>query len=387
MKHKNFTLIILALIGALLFSLLTVYASAEGSRALQKKPSVSARSAALYEPTTKQFLFTKNPDERLPMASTTKIMTAIVALENADLQDYVKIDERAVGVEGSSAYLKANEIIPLEELIYALMLQSANDAAESIAYHISGDIQSFAALMNEKAKAIGLCDTNFENPHGLDSDNHYTTARDLAIIAACALEKPFLRTVCSTYKKTFKSEGRRRTYVNHNKLLLRIDGAVGLKTGFTKKSGRCLVGAAERDNLMLISVTLDAPNDWNDHEAMLNCGFSTLEMVKLIDKDELSFDIPVINSQGRTLIVKCQDDVAKVMPKQAREIKQHVKLPSILVAPIKRGDTVGTVIVTVDGEKTAEARLIAEHDISAKEKEGLLSRIFKRFINIKDDHK
>ena len=130
-----------------------------------------------------------------------------------------------------------------------------------------------------------------------------------------------MRTVCSTYKKTFKSESRRRTYVNHNKLLLRIDGAVGLKTGFTKKSGRCLVGAAERDGLMLISVTLDAPNDWNDHASMLDLGFSSLEMVKLIDKDELSYDIPIINGQGRTLRVKCRDDVALVMPKQTRKIK------------------------------------------------------------------
>ena len=382
MKQKNTVIFLaLAIIGALLFSLLTIYASAEGTRALKKQIDVSAHAATLYEPTTQQFLFTKNADVRLPMASTTKIMTAIVALENADLDDLVTIDERAVGIEGSSAYLKIGDTLSIEELVYALMLQSANDAAEAIAYHISGSVDAFAELMNEKALSLGLENTNFENPHGLDSENHYTTAHDLSIIAACALENSLLRTVSSTYKKTFKTESRQRTYVNHNKLLLRTDGAIGLKTGFTKKSGRCLVGAAQRDGLTLISVTLDAPNDWNDHAVMLDYGFSSIEAVTLIKKDELYYDIPVINGRSSTLRVECESDVELVMPKQDREIKIYAKLPSILIAPIHDGDALGAVYATVNGETVAQARLIATKDVYTKPKNRFLSNIFKRLTN------
>lgn len=382
MKQKNTVIFLaLAIIGALLFSLLTIYASAEGTRALNKQIDVSAHAATLYEPTTKQFLFTKNADVRLPMASTTKIMTAIVALENANLSDLVTIDERAVGIEGSSAYLKIGDTLSIEELLYALMLQSANDAAEAIAYHISGSVDAFAELMNEKALSLGLENTNFENPHGLDSENHYTTARDLSIIAACALENSLLRTVSSTYKKTFKTESRQRTYVNHNKLLLRTDGAIGLKTGFTKKSGRCLVGAAQRDGLTLISVTLDAPNDWNDHAVMLDYGFSSIETVTLIKKDELYYDIPVINGRSSTLRVECESDVELVMPKQDREIKIYAKLPSILIAPIHEGDALGAVYATINGETVAQARLIAAKDVYTKPKNRFLSNIFKRLTN------
>lgn len=379
MKNRtSITILALALIGALLFSLLTVYASAEGTRALKKKIDVSARSAALYVPATREFLFSKNADERRPMASTTKIMTALVALEHADISDTVTIDERAVGIEGSSAYLKAGEQLCLEELIYALMLQSANDAAAAIAYHVAVDIESFADMMNMRASDMGLRDTSFKNPHGLDDAEHYTTAHDLAVIAASALDNPFLRKVSSTYKKTFRSDERQRTYVNHNKLLRRFDGAIGLKTGFTKKSGRCLVGAAERDGLTLVSVTLDAPNDWSDHSAMLEGGYSLIERVNLLSDGELCYDVPVINGESTSVRVTCESGFSLVLPRAEREIKRYVKLSRLAVAPIRKGDVMGTVIFTIDGEKVGSVNLIATEDVPLKKKSNLFYRIFKK---------
>jgi D-alanyl-D-alanine carboxypeptidase len=379
MKDKNApAFLAIALLGALLFSLITIYASAEGSKALKKNIDVSARAAVLYEPTTKRILYSKNADERLPMASTTKIMTAIIALENADINDYVTVDEKAVGVEGSSAYLKAGEILKLEELIYALMLQSANDAAEAIAYHVAGDINSFADMMNEKARALGLENTNFENPHGLDAENHYTTAKDLSIIAAYALDNPFLRTVSSTYKRTFTSTEKQRTFVNHNKLLLRFNGAIGLKTGFTKKSGRCLVGSAEKDGLRLITVTLNAPCDWADHASMLDYGFSELEMVSLLEKDEINYTIPVLNGHLSAVRVTCKNALSQVLPRNNREIKKYIKLQPMLTAPINKGDVVGTVIITSDGTQIGEVELIAEETVMKKSRNIFSIKTLKR---------
>ena len=244
--------------------------------------SVSARSAALYDPASKCFLYTKNADTRLPMASTTKIMTALVAIENADLDKSVSISDDAIGTEGSSLYLKRGESMTMRELLMGLMLRSANDAAAAIAYEISGSIEAFAEKMNEKAYQIGALNTNFTNPHGLDDSSHYTTAKDLAIIAAEALRNETFLNIVSTKKYIIKnSDGEARLLTNHNKLLNLYDGAIGVKTGFTKKSGRCLVGAAERDGTRLISVTINAPDDWNDHKALFDYGFLKLKSVPL----------------------------------------------------------------------------------------------------------
>ena len=206
---------------------------------------LSAKSAYLYDYNTKRALYSKNENIRLPMASTTKIMTALVALENCELTREVKITKESVGIEGSSIYLKAGEVLLLEDLLYALMLRSANDAAVAIAVEVGGSEEGFVEMMNEKAEELSLSNTHFENPHGLDSKNHYTTARELALITAAAIDN-----------------------------LKRYKGALGVKTGYTKRSGRSLVGYAERDGIRLISVTINAPDDWNDHEKMLNFGFA-----------------------------------------------------------------------------------------------------------------
>ncbi|MBO5101936.1 MAG: D-alanyl-D-alanine carboxypeptidase, partial [Clostridia bacterium] len=170
-----------------------------------------------------------------------------------------------------------------------------NDAAVTIACHISGSTEDFAALMNEKAYSLGLTDTRFANPHGPDCEGHYTTARELAKIAAVALENESFKEIASTYKRRFVSGERSRTYINHNRLLYMLDGAIGVKTGFTSKSGRCLVGAAERDGLRFITVTLDAPNDWNDHKELMKLGYDSLERRVLAERGQFSYSLPVID--------------------------------------------------------------------------------------------
>ena len=276
MKNPKERIVIVSIFLILLFIFYaTVVFSADGV-------SVSAKSAALYDPASKSFLYTKNADMQLPMASTTKIMTALVAIENADLDKSVSISDDAIGTEGSSLYLKRGETMTMKDLLMGLMLRSANDAAAAIAYEISGSIEAFAEKMNEKATQIGALNTNFTNPHGLDDPSHYTTAKDLAIITAEALSNKTFLNIVSTKKHIIKnSDGEARLLTNHNKLLNLYDGAIGVKTGFTKKSGRCLVGAAERDGTRLISVTINAPDDWNDHKALFDYGFFKLKSVPL----------------------------------------------------------------------------------------------------------
>jgi D-alanyl-D-alanine carboxypeptidase/D-alanyl-D-alanine carboxypeptidase (penicillin-binding protein 5/6) len=297
-------------------------------------------------------------------------MTALITLERCQLDEVVTIDGAAVGTEGSSAYLKEGERLTVEELLYALMLQSANDAAVALAIHIGGDIEGFSALMNERADALGLCDTHFSNPHGLDDQEHYTTARELAIIAAEGMKNPTFKQICSTYKKTFPTEDRSRTYVNHNKLLRLYDGCVGVKTGFTRRSGRCLVGAAEKDGLSFISVTLDAPDDWHDHERMLDYGYGTLERIDLADELEYLYKIPVIGGERGYIIAANPEGAEIITGKGAHDIGSYTKLVRYAIAPINRGDKLGEIIYTIDGKEATRVQILATETVKQKKKTG-----------------
>ena len=333
--------------------------------------SVSARSAVLYQPDSEVFVYTKNSDIMLPMASTTKIMTELITLESCALYEVVTVDGAATHIEGSSAYLKEGERLTVEELLYALMLQSANDAAVALAIHIGGDIESFSALMNRRAESLGLCDTHFTNPHGLDDDEHYTTAKELAIIAACAMENPTFRQICSTYKKTFATEERSRTYVNHNKLLRLYDGCVGVKTGFTKKSGRCLVSAAVRDGLGFISVTLDAPNDWQDHRRMLDYGYEALEKIRLANEFEYVYKLPVLGGEREYVVATNPEGAEVITEKCEHNIDCQIKMTRYAIAPIIRGDRIGEIIYTIDDKETVRVPIVATETVKQKEKRSI----------------
>ena len=365
-NRKRFLILLLLLV--LVFSLFTVYISSE------QKITVSAKSAALYEPETKRFLYTKNSKERLGMASTTKIMTALIALETLDLNENIAVDSRAVGIEGSSIYLKSGEIMNALDLIYALLLQSANDAALALAYRIADSIENFANLMNQKVKELGLTDTHFTNPHGLDEKEHYTSAHDLAIISAEALNNDIFREITSTYKREVESSDTKRLLVNHNKMLKSYDGCIGVKTGYTTRSGRCLVSAAEREGLTMISVTIDAPDDWRDHTQMLNYGYSALEKRTLASAGEFNYEIPVTSGIQNTVRVSNAEELKLILNKSDPEIQSHVKLSRYFSAPISKGDVLGTIIFTKGGVQIATLPLCADGSVEKeKEKKGFFS--------------
>ena len=372
--NKNILLILLVL--TFLLSLLTIFVVAEGG-----VPSVSGRSSALYEPSTKEFVLLKNADERLPMASTTKIMTALIAIEKCDLSELVVIPAEATGIEGSSVYLRAGDVVTVRDLVYSVLLQSANDAATALAIKISGDVKSFADVMNARAEELGLKDTHFENPHGLDADEHYTTAHDLALLAACALENDIFRTICSTYKYSFVISDSIRTVINHNKLLKRYDGAFGVKTGYTDESGRCLVSAAEKDGVTLIAVTLNAPDDWRDHTKMLDYGFSQFDAVSLSSVTETEISIPVSDGKQDTLVAKIADAGTLITQRKGSAPLKVNTLINNISAPVKKGDIVGSVSV-YDGEVLRlTADIVADEDVYRADDGGIfdfIKNIFRR---------
>ena len=254
-------------------------------------PGVSAQAAAVMDARSGALLYGKNETMKLPMASTTKIMTALIVLDKLPLDQLVSVDARAVGVEGSSIYLYEGENMTVENLLYGLMLESGNDAAAALAIATAGSEDAFAELMNQKAQELGLVATHFTNPHGLTAQEHYTTAAELAAITSKALENETFRMLVSTKKllvPTFDGKAE-RLFVNHNKMLRLYDGAIGVKTGYTKAAGRCLVTAAERDGETYIAVTLNDGNDWNDHAAMLNYAFDHYDSVLLAEKEAFQF--------------------------------------------------------------------------------------------------
>ncbi len=331
------------------------------------QPGISASSAILINADTGECIAAYNADAKRGMASTTKIMTAIVAIENGDLDKKVTVPNAAIGVEGSSLYLKQGEQMTLRELLYGLMLQSANDAAEAIAILVGGSVESFAAMMNQKANDLGLTDTHFTNPHGLADDNHYTTARELALISAYALKNDTFREICSTRKTTIPATDGVRWLINHNKMLSMYSGVYGVKTGFTKATGRCLVTAAERDGVNLVAVTLNAPNDWNDHRALLDFGFAQYEAVSLAKAGDFVCELPLIGGDSESVALLVSDDVTAVLKKDRGSIVARIELNRPRFAPIYKGDAVGRIVYMLDGKEVATSLICAANHVGKRE--------------------
>ncbi len=294
-------------------------------------------------------VFEKNAHTRLPMASTTKIMTALVALELAAPDTVICVDGRAVGTEGSSVYLCEGEKLTLEQLLYALMLESANDAAVAIAIGVSGSEEAFVDAMNAKATSLGLSDTHFANPHGLDAEAHYTTAYELARIAQAALQNPLFKTIVSTRKMTIPHQDTDavRLLVNHNKMLRQYEGCIGVKTGFTQKSGRCLVSAAERDGVTVIAVTIDSPDDWKDHTKLLDYGFAHYQRVELCPVD-FRLCLPVVGGKETYVTVGVSQPASVTLPIGSPVIEQTIQCPRHLYATVNEGDICGRMLFLCD---------------------------------------
>ena len=336
---------------------------------------ISAKSAILIDADGGGVLFSKNAYERMGMASTTKIMTALTVLRLSDVDRTVTVPCEAVGTEGSSVYLCEGEKLTVGELLYALLLASANDAAVALAIALAGSVERFCDHMNLYAAELGLENTHFTNPHGLSDSDHYTTAYDLSMISREALANDTLREIFSTYKKTLPmcGEADKRLVVNHNKLLRSYDGAIGMKTGFTKATGRCLVSAAQRDGLTLICVTLCAPDDWKDHTAMLDHGFENYEKHVFAKTGELEYTLPAVGADSDSVILTNTAPLTLTV-KKGEQIRAEYRFTSsyrFLYAPIEKGYKVGYVTVICEGSSASSSLEVAQSVPSAKKRNGI----------------
>lgn len=344
------------------------------ARAAQKEGRITAKAWALVEATSGRLLLGENERDRRPMASTTKIMTALLVLEaGEDLDTLIVVPPEAAGTEGSSMHLNAGEKLSLRDLLYGLMMVSGNDAAVTLAVHFSGSVDVFAARMNAKASALGCADTHFANPHGLHDPDHYTSAYDLCCMAAAAMEEPFFRELVSTQRYTTSTGDKPRTFRTKNKVLTQIEGGCGVKTGFTKKAGRCLCFAARRQGMLLIGAVLNAPDIWNDAEAILNKGFSEFELSTFLLSGQAVGSVPVVGGTKKTLPAAAKEDILYPVRKDGRdEAALEIRLADSLPAPVEAGAAAGEAVLTVNGERVRTVSLIA--------REGTASLTFDWFL-------
>lgn len=344
-------------------------------QAIVPKPEVSAASCVLIDAKNGDILYGKSENKRLPMASTTKVMTAILAIEKLDLNSQVKIRFEDINIEGSNIYIKTDDNLTVKDLLYGLLLESGNDCANVLAYNAAGGKEEFAKLMNQKAKELGLENTNFENPSGLDGKNHYTTSEDLAKIMMYAMKNPIFREITACEKMTL-SDG--KFTKNHNKLLKMTDYCTGGKTGFTKKSGRCLVSSASRNGMEYIAVTLNAPSDWDDHIKLYEYAFSNFYPVILCSGESIIAD--VAGGIDTTVEVINSRDITVRNSEVKNGYEKRIILPKFLYAPLNKGDIVGK-IEFYNKEKVIDScELIVSKDV-VKEKDSLWNKIKRGFFN------
>lgn len=328
-------------------------------------PDISAKAAILMFSDGKA-LYERNADARMLIASTTKIMSALVVLDNCDPAEIVKITAKSEAVEGSSMYLKAGEELTVQELLYGMLMASGNDAAHALALHTADGIEAFAELMNKKAAELGLKNTSFRNPHGLDQDGHYSTAADLAAIAAAALENELFCEIVATKSKVVAG----RSLTNHNRLLWSYNGARGVKTGYTMAAGRTLVSCAERDGMELICVTLCDPDDWDDHMKLYNWAFSRYEMSTVTEKDKEYRKIAVVSGLSDSAGVGFSEDCRLLLSKDD-VLETTVRLPKFVYAPVFENDIAGTAEIRVNGELIRTVNLIYTETVALDEEEKL----------------
>ena len=333
------------------------------ARAEEMFPDVPAEAACLIEANSGRVLYAKNENERLPMASTTKIMTALLAVESGRLTETVAVPDEAAGTEGSSMYLKAGETIPLADLVYGLMLTSGNDAAVAIACFLDGGVEPFAARMNARAEQLGLTGTHFVNPNGLHDPDHYTTAKDLAILGAAALGNPFFAEIAATqYHRTSGSNP--HTLKNKNRLLWEYEGGIGVKTGYTKAAGKCLVFAAERGGMKLVGTVLNCPSMWNTAKSMLDAGFSDYRVKEFLSRRTV-FSIPVENGVKKALSAAPIRGILYPTETGGEEAYSVETAFGACRAPVRAGERVGTASLVRNGTVVFKVPIVAAETVDA----------------------
>ncbi len=315
--------------------------------------STSASSAILMDVDSGRVLYEHNADAKMLIASTTKILTALVAIEEGDLDETVTVSREAAWTEGSSMYLKEGEALTLETLLYGLLLCSGNDAAVAIAEHIAGSEAGFARLMNEKAEELGMTGSSFANPNGLDDELHYSTARDMARLACAAVENETLVRIASTKSVTIGG----RTMTNHNKLLNLVEGCIGLKTGYTRAAGRTLVSCAERSGQRLVAVTLQDGNDWADHQALLEYGFSAYPACRAAVPGQILDTAPVLGGAADTVPLAAAAGFAWPLA-EGEELETALELTGPLTAPVTAGTAAGEAVFSVNGKEVGRVALV-----------------------------
>ncbi len=330
----------------------------------------TADAAIVMDADNGRILFAKDIEERLAMASTTKIMTALIALEQDDLEERFTVSEEAVTVEGSSMGLLPDDSVDLLTLVYGLMLPSGNDAANSVAFRIGGSIEGFAEIMNEKASELNLVDTHFVTPSGLDADGHYTTAKDLANLTREAMKNEiFKEIVAMEYAVVeYGNPPYERGLKNYNQLLEMYEGANGVKTGLTDNAGRCLVSSASRNGVNLIVVTLDCKNDYEVHSLLYDTYFAELISVDMEDVIG-EIEIPIMGSEEVVSTALLKEPNVAIYPDEVTKINISYKLPQTLFAPISYGDYLGVVQIRADDVVLYESAVYSASDIQLPEKE------------------
>lgn len=328
-------------------------------------PKLTARSAIVMDAVTGQVLYERDIDARRYPASTTKMMTLIVALEHGKLDDMVTVSKNAEGVEGSTLWLVQGDKIPLGELLEGMMMHSGNDATVAVAEHIAGSVPAFVEMMNEKAAEIGAYNTHFVNPNGLPDDNHYTTAFDLAKIAAYGYSLPNFEKIVSQQEVLYdwvKDPAKKMR--NENQMLWLYRGANGVKTGYTDAAGRCLVSAARRDGMQLVAVVLDSYYMWNDSIALLDYGFQNAHPKTLVKKGEVVAKVNVADGRQDELeLVAAESLVAVEKDGETAKVERKVEVPREVSAPIKKGDVIGKVVCYYDGKAQGSIYLLAAQDV------------------------
>jgi D-alanyl-D-alanine carboxypeptidase (penicillin-binding protein 5/6) len=353
---------------------------ASPAHAQSEAPETGAAGAVLIEANTRMVLMAEEAHKKLPMASTTKIMTALLAIENCSLDEMVEVPAEAYGVEGSSMYLQKGEKLSMRDLLYGLMLVSGNDAAVTIAVHIGGSVEGFAAMMNQRAKELGALNTNFMTPNGLPDDNHFTTAYDLALIAAQAMQlDAFSQIVSSTYYRTTTGLVT-RTLKNKNKILWEYPGGCGVKTGYTKAAGKCLVFSAKKDGMTLIGVVLDCSDMFNSAKEMLDYGFDNYELATVVQKGTVVARLSVDNGMKNALALVAKDDI--IIPIKKGEnitLTTRVECPSAVAAPVGQGTLIGRVYVLSETKTIASMELVASESVDSRNYAEWLKKLIRRW--------